>query len=191
MGRSSTEWTLDPDKYTVEEVANRAVELLFTELYSPIIGDQLDQHDQANTARIARGEPALAFDLPVLGFVVAGYSAESEKAEAWQIIISDPRSSPMPINIAPKDAYGHVAFAQPEDVERLFGVHSGLKSRVLAQVDPSTHPALEDVFSQATYDPAVPFMPFADAINLARFLVDVTNWVQHILVGPKYRGRPG
>ena len=126
----------------------------------------------------------------MLGFLVAGYSAGSEKAEAWQIIISDPRSSPVPANIAPKDAYGHVAFAQPEAVERLFGVHPGLKSKVLAQVDPSLHGALDDVFNQATYSPAVPFMPFADAINLARFLVDVTIGFNTYLLGLNTVGGP-
>ncbi len=190
MGGSGSSWNLDLRSYTIEEVVNRAVELLHTELYAPIIGDQLDQHEAINVKLIAQGQPTVTFEPPVLGFLVAGYSAGSQNAEAWQIIISDPRSTPTPVNIAPIDAYGHVAFAQTEATERLFGVHQGLQQRILQQVDPSVHSAVQDAFKESTYSPVVPFMPFADAINLARFLVDVTIGFNTYLLGPNTVGGP-
>src|ERR1019366_4774069 len=70
MGRDHlrADWELSPFSYTVEGVADRLVEMMYDELFKPLVES---------------GQ--LAAD--TLGFLVAGYSAGKQEAEVWTVQI--------------------------------------------------------------------------------------------------------
>lgn len=63
------DWALDVDNYSMEQVANSARRFLYEEMYWPLY----------QTASYK----------PTLGFLVAGYSAREDRAEAWLIRIDN------------------------------------------------------------------------------------------------------
>lgn len=141
------EWALLED-YTVEGVAGRLVEMMFDELYAPL--------------GIAG----------VLGFLVAGYSAGSKSSEAWLVLIENATTRPTPVLVAGQDQGGWMAYAQAAAVQRLFnGCDDQLVSDLGTVLGSAHMPAAMAVLEQQRRQPAVPPMPFADAINLAGFMV--------------------
>lgn len=166
-------WSLDPQSYTIEEVAELLIKHFYDELYSQVFAEQA---------------PGAS-----LGMLVAGYSSGSGLAEAWHVEISDPQVRPTPQLAVPEDACGWTAYAQPEANERLW-----------TGIDPVTLAALRDGLTADEFDkvvqiiqrsgtvrsPAVPSMPLADAIDLAKFMVDATSAYTHFLLGPNTVGGP-
>jgi len=172
MGRdkSKGDWSVDSDTYKLESVAARVVEHMYEELYAPL-------HASGPTP-------------PVLGFVVAGYSSESDQAEVWQITIEGTATPPVPVLIGSTTAYGWWAFAQPQPVGRLFnGIDDDLLTDILAM--PGVDKA--DVIAKAKArqgNPALPPMPLADAIDLAHFMVDTTVGYRRFMPGTDTVGGP-
>jgi hypothetical protein len=169
MGRDPTwpDWQLDPDSYTVEEIANRVLEMFYDDLYVTEFG----------------GRPPVPG--ASLGLLVAGYSANARQAEVWKIIMSDPKVRPSAeLEAGPTEA-GWKSYAQPEATERLFNGHdSALRADLQAVLEPQQWAKAEPVLASRVREPAIPPMPFADAISLARFLVDVTVGYSRYLLGP-------
>jgi hypothetical protein len=164
-------WALD-GAYTVQSVAERLTEMMFDELYAP-------------SATLPGVQPG------VLGFLVAGYSSGEPQAEAWQVILEDPKQRPVPVQVAAPDTHGWAAFAQPDATMRLFnGYDPRLPDAIESKLPPAEWLKVKDVFAPLQAMPAVASMPFADAANLARFLVDVTAGYSHYLLGPDTVGGP-
>lgn len=172
MGKSSshTGWNLDEGTFTLQEAAERYVEMFHGELYSTTLGPQ-----------IAAGTKG-----PVLGMLIVGYSAGATQPEAWEIVIDDPHVAPVATQLMGPDDYGWTTFAQPEATERMFyGIDPNVVA-AMAQVIP------QDVWNNdvlpiligAQRSPVVPGMPLADAISLADFLASVTAQYSHFLLGP-------
>jgi hypothetical protein len=173
MGRdlAHPDWQLTDD-YTVKNVTDRLVEMMFDELYSKLV------------------KPTPDVDA-TLGFVVAGYSPNDPNGEMWTVFITDAAVRPVPQIYAAGDVAGWGAFAIDEAVNRLLkGYDSRLEAALRQIVGPANIPALE-VALQASYRDAVPpSMPFSDAIKLASFLADTTIGYMHFMLGPDVVGPP-
>ena len=178
MGRDpGFAWALDPAAYSIEQVANYVVDMIFSELYDPIIAAHL------------AGSPT-GTEAPFLGFMVAGFSAGSRQTEAWTISIEAPGVKPVPELAIKPDQSGWVVYAMSEATQRLFNGWDPTIPEKLAAVVPAQMPAIMGVL-EAERRMAVPAaMPFADAINFAKFLVEVTAGYSHFLLGPDVVGGP-
>jgi len=166
------EWTLQDD-YTIKGVADRLTEFMFDELYSP---------------QVASGQQPPA----PLGFLIAGYqesAANEYHSELWTVNIEDPSTKPIPQLQAGSIQVGWVAFAIQEAVVRLFsGFDPTLPDALRAAVDPSQHPAIDETLKAVVKQPVIAGMPFADAIDLAKFLAETTIGYAHFLPGPDIVG---
>lgn len=166
MGRDPQylDWELG-NGYTIEQVADRLVQMFYDELY-------LTEHGGTS-------------DPPALGMLVAGYSAGAKQAEAWLVAIDNTRERPTPRLAVPFDAAGWIAYAQPEAAHRLFqGVDPATRDAMSQALRPSEWAKVATILTQSERQPVMPAMPFADAIALANFLVDVTVGYSHYLLGP-------
>ena len=180
LNLSFLDWEIDSNTYTLEAVANRFVEMFFDELYQPI-------YDEPWRRAVADGDnPNL-----ILGFLIAGYSSQQEQAESWLVVLDTPEHRPNPVAQFSKDSTGWVSYAQPEAVERLFnGADGNLKARIAAATSELPQDELVLSFEDARRSPVANGMPFADAINLARYMVDVTIGYSTYLFGPNTVGGP-
>ena len=166
-------WSLNPDAYTVEEVALRLVEHMHGELYAPQFA----------------GEAAF----PVLGFLIAGYSAGERSPEAWLVEVVDPATTPAPVEVLDKDTCGWLAYAQSEAVERLWqGIDRNHLGALQSGLTKSEWSKVENILvgSGAVRFPVLPAMPLGDAIRLAEFMVNATSGYTHFLFGPDTVGGP-
>lgn len=157
MGKDPVnKWKLT-NTYTIEAVAKRVVEMMHGELYATQFA----------------GTPA---PHPVLGFIVAGYSAGEAKSEAWEIMITDPATPPVLTEKFGKDQAGWTASGQPEATSRLWnGCDPELAAAVRAAVAGTPQEAtVEQAITDAGRSAVHAAMPFADAINLATYIVETT-----------------
>lgn len=171
-------WEVDDESYTIEEVVGRAIELFHTELYAPTFSvEGPDEHG----------------NYPTLGLLIAGYSSGSQQAEVWKIEIDTPDSAPTPVEEFSSRDSGWAAFGQPGALMRLFhGVDPFLagylaSAATVKPINEQTAP-LEQVLTAIYEQPAVPPMPFQDAINLAQFMVDTTVGYTRYILGPNTVG---
>jgi hypothetical protein len=162
------DWQLT-EGYTLEQVTDRLVELMFDELYEPLHG--------------------AAPPKSPLGFFIAGYSDKSSTAEAWEVIIHGP-DRPTPSMSSQPDRAGWWAVAQNEAIGRLFnGIDPQLAPAVVATAG-NKGPAVMKQILSAGSNPAVAPMPLADAVDLARFMVDTTIGYRRFLPGADTVGGP-
>jgi len=156
------EWHLDPENYTVEHVAERLREFMFEEKYRAEYGEI---------------EPER---WPPLGFVVGGYSSEAERAERadeFQVMIANGECPP-PERLREYEDAGVTWNGEPEAITRLllgFGndLPAVLQQR-LGVPDEQVQPVMEVVRQGVERHVVFSAMPIQDAIDLARFLVEVT-----------------
>ena len=180
MGRDSAfpGWRLDHNSYTVEDVAEKMTTMMFDELYAPLIGAQMQQVPQ-------QAPP------PPLGFLVAGFSYNSRQAEAWKISIDNPSTRPVPALEIPGDASGWGVYALTEAAQRLFnGFDPTVPAKLEALLGTGAMPGVWGILNNERRQAVPPAMPFADAINFAKFLVEVTTGYSHFLLGPDHVGGP-
>ena len=171
---SHRDWALDTDTYTVEGVAERLIEHFYDELYAVEFAGQAPS-------------PTMT-----LGLLVAGYSGDARQAEAWLVQIDDPGKRPVPVLQAGQDTSGWLAYAQPEATSRLFNGMDGQMEALINNhvADPARSALHADAQANLRRNVAPPAMPFADAIALAKFMVDVTVGYAHFCLGPDTVGGP-
>jgi len=170
MGRDANkqDWELDRSSYTVEEVAHRLVELMHGELYVNV--------------PVAEAQ--------VIGFLLAGYSGGAGHPEAWQVTL-EPGQTPVPVQVWDTDAIGWRANGQPDAIARLLnGYGPGLQAGVQALVPQADHAVLQKVFEAEARAASVAQMPFADAIELAKFCVETTIGYFRFVPGTALVGGP-
>lgn len=170
----ANEWLIDPNSYTVKDIAEKVRRFMFDEMYVPAFSTW-------------EGEK------PFLGFIVAGYSPGEVMAEEYSIhIFGDECEGPTLLR--PKAQSGVTWNGEPEAISRLvlgFGTElpQVLHQRLgvpAPQVEPAT-----DILQQALAVHLVqPAMPFQDAIDLAEFLVDLTIKYSRFVLGPPTVGGP-
>ena len=173
MGKAANgfdDWKLDKHNYSIEQVARQLAEM-FHELLSEY-ADQLPER--------------------CLGMLVAGYSAGASQPEAWLLTLDGKDNAPPePQLIAGSDAVGYIAYAQPRAADRLFrGFDDQLVMAVKSAVPAEHHQSIDDALVDQALTPVIAPMPFPDAIDFAKYLVEVTAGFSHFLLGPDTVGGP-
>lgn len=160
-----------PTDYTIEDVTRSFAAMIYDEVF---VGGGATQPETP-------------------GLLVAGYNHNDKAAEAWVIPPATKKSPPAIQQVVGPDHMGWVAFAQDEAARRLFLGH-----------DPQLPKALENLLTVDEWNKIAPVfgnrefmrepvaapMPFADALNFARYLVDVTIGYSRYLMGPDTVGGP-
>ena len=156
--------------YTVQEIAGRFKRFIYDEHYAP----EFESWPQK----------------PPLGFLIAGYSVEQgvcvPGAELWQIAIEE-RASPDPRLIHGHESVGISWYGEIEPIGRLVKGFSSFLPSVLERLglDDITLRTIIDACNAELEVPlVVPPMPIRDAIDLATFLVEMTEQYAKFLPGP-------
>ena len=169
MGHDSAHrWKLGGN-YTIEAVANRLIDMVYDELYEPTLRGQAVGSEH------------------ILGFLVAGYSAGESDSEAWLVQLEDPAVRPTPVLQAPRHESGWMTFAQPEATSRLFKGHDpNILDALTLDLTPAELAKVKVVLDRGDMErtPMIAAMPFADAISLARYMVDTTVGYSKFVLGP-------
>jgi hypothetical protein len=165
MKNQDSDYCIDRDTYTVEQIAILARKFLFEEKYA-----------------------ALPEPLPAphaLEFWVGGFSAGAETHELWKIQIVNGKCEP-PIRLLGNGEAGLWWGGQPAPIQRLLIGYDPVLSEALtvAGVDDDELPQLMSMIRARTevqlHDAA---MPIQDAIELADFLVDTAKRFYRFLPG--------
>jgi len=168
------DWYVDPKTYSVEDVANRVKQFVYDDNYVAAFGTW----------------PAK----PTLGFIVAGYSAGVDIAEEWRIDIDAQGDCGVPSRVRPLDECGLSWNGEPEAISRLVLGYSPALPAVLEKqlgVPPTQLPQAMQIISQRLQTQIVSdSMPIQDAIDLAYFLVDVTEKYSRYTPGAATVGGP-
>jgi hypothetical protein len=171
--KTHREWKLVSNTYTVESVAQKLKQFMYDELYVPAFRDWPEQ--------------------PALGFIVAGYSANADMAEEYIIEIQGGQCSG-PSLVRQRNESGLVWNGQPEAISRLVIGYGTQLPDVLSNnlgVPPDQIEPVLNVLQQALQAPlVVPAMPIQDAIDLAKFLVDLTVNFSRFMPGAPTVGGP-
>lgn len=150
-------WKLDPSNYTIREVAEKARQYLFEEVFQNLENKPPTPH---------------AFE-----FWIGGNDANVTHGEIWKVSIRD-GVSPEPECLAGRDDFGIHFSGQPEALNRLVvGFSQKLPSALVTMGLPADNvPGVIQGIQSFTQEPlAHPAMPIQDAIDLADFLVDTTK----------------
>jgi hypothetical protein len=170
------DWALDESSFSVKAVADRLIEFMYDELYRP------------QFAASGMTPP------PVLGFLVAGVSTGQTLAESWLVQMDSASATVTPQQRQKPDDVGWDAFGQPDAVARLVGGYSMAMGQALidAGVDAAqvanVLAALQTGIVEAPIVQAA--MPFADAVGVAKFLVETTCALTRYLPGADTVGGP-
>jgi hypothetical protein len=166
------EWKIDPSHYSIEDVAKRSRDFLFTECYVPLN---------------VPAKPGVQF-----GFQVGGYSSDAKTSELWQIVIAD-GDCQEPTRLIAQDEVKVQAAGEPEAFSRLvLGFSQKLAAALikmgLAEADVPS--AIEQI-QQELHEPLLEApMPIQDAIDLAEFLVHTTTMYTRFKHGAATVGGP-
>lgn len=171
------EWKLDRSTYTIEQVADRVKQFFFDELYQEEFGPlpTSDGSVAEGAADVDQGEGTpgeKAPEYPLLGFAVAGIPANDYYTQVWTVqivggICHGPECR------CDRAVSGAVHFwGQAEALYRLvYGWSPEAHQRL---VSAGLSPETADQFLVSLTDLAHPGMPIQDAIDLVRYLAEVT-----------------
>lgn len=166
------DWKIEPNNYTIEDVAKKVRKFLFEEKYQPLYQN--------------------APKKPTLGFLVAGYSSGQELAEEWLIDIAEGNCAEPKLE-RPQEEIGCLWYGQPEAIMRLFlGYGSGLP-HVLQQMGippDQLVPAMQQITAELAVPLVIAPMPIQDTIDLAEFLVQLAIMYSRFSPGPPTVGGP-
>nr|WP_314431447.1 hypothetical protein [uncultured Brevundimonas sp.] len=159
------EWYVNPEAFTIEEIAIKARRFLYEERYSALDPQPPAPHS--------------------FQFWIGGYGSDFDAGhETWIItIVNGVCEDPVPALTGP---YGWFAGGQPNAIVRLVlghdpGLPNVLQSNGMA---PGSADAVMGVISENCEVPIVqPTMPTKDAIDLADFLVETTKRFVRFLPG--------
>ena len=166
-------WTLNPEEYLVSEVASRCRQYVYEDLYRREFKDWTDA--------------------PVIGMIVAGYSAGGAHAEEYHIEMSG-KGCPDPSLLRAGPECGMTAGGQPEAISRLiYGIDPRLPAVLEKELGVPTDqagPATQIIQQHLTMPVIQAPMPFQDALELGEFLVDLTIRLTRFVPGPPTVGGP-
>jgi hypothetical protein len=156
---------IDKSKYTVEEVAGHLRDFFYNDYYLKSF---------PNKALDPQGKEIDRFEQ--MGFLVAGFSAQQRHAEVWEVSIDATGKSAPPNQIfGPQQLEGAVWRGQPEALRRLMG---GWSTEVADFLVKQAGVPVSDAL-RLLNDLPVPrlfhsAMPLQDAIDLVKYMVEVT-----------------
>lgn len=158
-------WAIDPENYSIEEIANKARQYIFDE--------------RITAANINVGHASL-------NFWVGGYGSASDLAEVWSIVIEN-GVCPAPVQALDGATCGWQCSGQPEALNRLVLGYSQRLPDLLASAGAdanASQQALAALANEPTTQLIEPSMPTQDAINLTDFLVETVKGYVRFLPGP-------
>lgn len=168
--RNHVDWAVTVNEYTIEDLATKARSFLIDGRYSELVAEYTE-----------RGET----HLPALGFLVAGYSSESDVPAAYVLQLGVD-GAPELMEVIPGDS-GAAWWGAPDAISRILNGISVDVPQALVNLDVGLD--LEAAMSMAggltqQLNPQmVPdAMPIQDAIDLAEFLVHAT--IQFVRFSP-------
>lgn len=165
------DWYIDPDNYSIAEVAQRVKHFFFDENYASAFADWPIKPD--------------------LGFIVAGYSSGSALAEEYQVFISQGAcDGPKPLR--PPDDTGVTWNGNPEPITRLlFGISNHTKALLDGVgLGGQSQSVIEHLMAQQVAPLVQAAMPIEDAADLAAFLVETTVRFVRFMPGADTVGGP-
>jgi hypothetical protein len=166
---ANTAWYLDPDIYTMADVADRMKRFFFDEIYSSEI----------------KPDPGA----PGMGFLIAGYSAGASSAEVWRFSVKDGGLAEPPAAVVPEsEPWGAQWEGQGEAIRRLLMGYSWELVNRLVAAGMSLRDALQLV--QSVQPLVHPTMPIQDAIDLVHFLIETTCGYVRFAPGPATVAQP-
>lgn len=159
------EWYVNPESYTIEEIAVKARQFFFEERFAGLNPPPPAPH---------------SFE-----FWIGGYGSDFDRQhEIWELAIVNGVCDP-PSEALPED-YGWLAGGQPNAVTRLLLGHDQSLRQVLIDngMTDASADAVMSVIQSNSHAPVVfPNMPTRDAIDLADFLVETTKRFVRFLPG--------
>jgi hypothetical protein len=175
LDKEHPDWELDEGTYTVEHVAHQFKKYVYDKLYTETYKD-FPQHQK-----------------PSLGFIVAGFSADDQMAEEFQIDIQNGECVG-PRRLRKQQDSGATWAGEVDALNRLIvGFPANFFTLLQNQLKvsaPELSAAVTAVQQQTMIPFVLPAMPLQDAIDLAKFFVDVTVKFSHHKVGPPTVGGP-
>lgn len=166
------EWKVDPNNYTIEDVAKKVRKFLFEERYQPLYQNLPKK--------------------PSLGFLVAGYSSGQGLAEEWLIEIAEGNCADPKLE-RPQEAIGCLWYGQPEAIMRLFLGYGSALPDVLQQMGippDQLDPAMQQITAALAVPLVIAPMPIQDTIDLAEFLVQLAIMYSRFIPGAPTVGGP-
>jgi len=149
-------WSINKAEYSIHEIANKFKEFIFDDIYKKYYSEQQDF---------------------VQGFLIAGYSAHSDMAEAWKIqIVKDKCFGPE--RVLDNEKCGINWFGKTEAVVRLvFGIDPMLESvlRKNEIKEEKVQRIMKSVTNSWSTDLISDPMPIQDAVDLGKFLIELTK----------------
>jgi len=164
-----SDWELDPEKYTIAEVADRVKDFFCDELYMK--------------------DPAAK---EVLGLAVGGFSAGADSAELLVIQMDKTRCVGPDAPFAP-GKQGLIWFGQTEAITRLVNGVSSKLGEALEQLDVPKDDVpdyTQKIMGKTGLPLVFPGMPVGETIELAEFLVETTIKFVRFAPGPPTVGGP-
>lgn len=164
-------WALDRNAYTIEEVANCVRRFFFEELYLA---------EYPKLVKDDKGVEQQVF--PQMGFAVAGYSAGTRHSEVWLVEVDEHGACNVRQMLQP-GAWGAEAKGMPEALMRLV---NGWSPRVLDGMVRSgiDGPSAERFLRSLPVEQLVhPGMPIQDALDLVKYLIEVTEGFVRFIPG--------
>ena len=176
---TDADWKVDPDRYSISEVAGKLRRFMFEQQYLPFVS-ALPETEEADD---------LGFPL---GFIVAGYSSDATMADESLVFMQN-RECAEPTSMRALNETGLSWQGQPEAITRLvlgFGTQLPAALAELGIEESNIAPAVEAIKSRTQLYLVQPAMPIQDAIDLAEFFVDLTIKFVHFLPGAPTVGGP-
>ena len=150
------EFNIDPQNYTIKEVAEKFKKFIYNDLY---INEFKDWKDK-----------------PSLGFMIVGYSSGATLAEEWRIDIIN-GSCDGPNQVRDQKTSGLTWNGEPEAITRLYLGFGSAMPQILKEADledDKINKIIELCKLRLTVPMVTPPMPIQDAIDLAEYLVETT-----------------
>lgn len=182
------DWELDPDRYTVEDLANTVKSFFYDEHYKV----ECEQFTKAvDEAFEADDEDRPYFS--TLGFMVVGYSSDSQHADAFVLELSPEGCEIGEVARGP-DGTGVYFAGMSDPIKRVvngFGEDLPLVLEFDLGLEDENLEYAMSAIGEGLGSPLVnPGMPFQDAIELAEFLVGLTIGYYRFMPGAPVVGGP-
>jgi len=171
IDKTTPDYEINPDSYTLENVAKLTRRFFFEETYTNEF----------------RNNP----NKPFLGMMVGGYSAGEGLPELWEIDIQEGGNCPDPILRRGKEDIGLFWAGQPEAITRIIRGHGTALDSVLGELGfppDQIAGAIQFIGDKLEAPLVYPPMPIQDTIDLAVFLVETAICFSRFLPGPQSVG---
>jgi hypothetical protein len=158
--------------YTIENVTKSLSEFIYSEHYQPAFDSWAHKPD--------------------IGFMVSGYSSNSDFADEWKFDICNGELKG-PARIRGQGEVGLTWNGEPEAITRLYFGHGSALPKVLEESGVSTEKINEimvNIHQKMIIPFVIPALPIQDAIDLAEFLVDTTIKLSKFKPGAPTVGGP-